>query len=488
MIGRYEDKLIGPAVNDLAKHRAWLHVDITVLRVREGLGQIPVGMADKIEGICRIDEKMLKLIKRRDEAIKHDLQAHVDTAWLQLILHQEGCDFWGTIEMWEADSRKDGGTPDEIEARFQDFFTTALKTPCPEAECLHRDMTSYDTEEPAMAMLLIFACGVINQRMNDLIAALLLRGWANKGNILMGETHGQPAQPITFLVRVLNWAEGVLVARMFFRQAWDAIKVMKLSGTVGMHFPLAPEVEDAVGKALALAPVISTQVVGLGRKARLVNALAEIAVALAKINEDLWLMAKWQVGEIREPFGKNQTGSSAMPHKKNPITIEQGYGMARLVAGYAGAVMANVNTHLERDISQSSVERVAIFDAFHTVGHMLRRLTWVIQEMQVDPDRMRENFDRTYGTWASQEVATLLRKSGVAAKQAEEISRTTSAAALHTRTHLLEHLKTNEVVLRAINGDVTKIEEIFRIERWIAHEPAIHQRFLARWGNQLIPT
>lgn len=487
MIDRYEDPLIKPILNDVRKHQEWLRVEIAVLRVRERLGQIAAGIAERVEKTCHIDEQVLALIKRREKATDHDLQAFVEVMWLQLILADKAMPtpLWNQVSDWTQEAKIRGGNGEVDEERFQALFDAALETPCPEAEAFHQGMTSYDTEEPATGLLLREAASAIISRVNDLAVALWARAQKHRGELLMGETHLQAAQPITFGVRILNWLEGLLVAASHLKEAKRDIAVMKLSGAVGMYGTFGPEVEDGVGAMLALQPVIATQIVGLGRKAHLALVLAEIATACQKIVHDLRLMAKWQVGEFREPFGKRQVGSTAMPHKKNPIISEQGEGMARIVRMNGLAVLENVVTDLERDIGHSCVERVALVDMFHALGHLLRRLTGVIRNMQVFPERMKENFDRAYGTWASQEVATFLRTRGMAAKTATNIAKLMSGEAMQTRIHLSEYLLVHPDVRPLIGDDGAALMKVFDVREWLAHEPDIYARFAARWNYQL---
>lgn len=478
---RYQDPDLRQVWNDTRKFAEWLRVEIVVLQARERLGQIPEGTAARVEERTFVDEHVADLIKRRDRVTKHDLVAFKQIMDLQLVLDQEDQDFWDTVQQWQLEaeaSKPNGKTPEQ---RFQARVTEMLRRPCPEAELFHDGLTSYDVEEPAMALLLGEACDVLLRRLRDLDAALAARASRHRGLVKIGRTHGQYAQPITFGVEVLNWLEAVRLAHVRLAASAKEVRVMKLSGAVGMFGTLGPEVEDEVAAILGLEPVIGTQILGLGRRAQLVDTLAEIATEVGKIAHDLWLLSMSDIGEVREPFGKEQTGSSAMPHKKNPITLERLYGLPRDVRAAAHAELENVDTHLQRDISQSSVQRNTLPDAFHATAHVVSQLVGVIEGMEIFPERMARNLDRAWGTYASQDVERFLKEHGMAAETAYRLVQEACFLAVTKEAHLVEALRGWPEVRDLSDADVRAFQDLFEPRRWVRHEEAIYRRFDGRW-------
>ncbi len=478
---RYLDPDLAKVWNDTRKFQEWLRVEVAVLQARERLGQIPEGTAARVEERTFVDDHVADLIKRRDEVTKHDLVAFKQVVHLQLILHHEDREFWDVVQQWriEAEAAKaNGKTPEQ---RFQDKLSAMLGISCREAELFHDGLTSYDVEEPAMALLLRKACDVLFDRLAALDMALVRRAVRHRGLIKIGRTHGQYAQPITFGVELLNWLEGLRVAHERFEAARREIGVMKLSGAVGMYGTLGPEVEDEVAAILGLEPVIGTQILGLGRRAQLVNTLAEVATEIGKIAHDLWLLGMSDIGEVREPFGKGQTGSSAMPHKKNPVVLEKLVGLPRRVRGDAHAELENVDTHLQRDISQSSVERNTLVDAFHATAHVASQLAKVVDGMDVFPERMARNLDRAWGTYASQDVERFLKERGMAAETAYRLVQQACFLAVTEEAHLVETLRGWPEVKELADADVRAFQDLFEPRRWVRHEEAIYRRFDARW-------
>ncbi|MEK7072821.1 MAG: lyase family protein, partial [Patescibacteria group bacterium] len=201
---RYQDPDLKKVWTDTRKFSEWLRVETTVLEAREKLGQIPAGTAARVRERTFVDEGVASLIKRRDKVTKHDLVAFKQVMDLQLILYQKGRDFRDTMKRWDLHSESGTSDSKEREKCFQEALTTALRTPCPEADLFHDGLTSYDVEEPAMALLLREACVVVLARLSRLDEVLTARAVQHRGLIMIGRTHGQYAQPITFGVKLLN--------------------------------------------------------------------------------------------------------------------------------------------------------------------------------------------------------------------------------------------------------------------------------------------
>lgn len=411
MIERYWTKRMREIwQGDVRKFEYWLKVEIAVLEAREELGQIPYGTAKRVKERTWVDDNVAWAIEEREKTTRHDLNAFVDIMRLQILMGKN------TLE-----STLINYVPEIFDFNLEVTKGLASLGDNPDTHYFHDGMTSYDTEEPAMSLLIRDSAGVIVDDMGKLLTALESRALKHKGQLMIGRTHGQHAQPITFGIKCLNWRDQVLRAEKRLLEAVSSAMVMKLSGAVGVYGTLGPDIEKLVGKKLALSPVIATQILALDYRAAIVNEVALAAAIVEKIASDLWLMSQTEIGEIREPFGKLQKGSSAMPHKKNPITLEKIKGCAALVRGYAHSLLEQVATAHERDISHSSVERMALADAFGIFDHMLTELTRIVNGMEVFPDRMLQNLNLTRGAIASQKIEMVLKKYGMPAEEAYRI-------------------------------------------------------------------
>jgi adenylosuccinate lyase len=238
---------------------------------------------------------------------------------------------------------------------------------------------------------------------------------------MIGRTHGVHAEPITFGLKLLLWYAEVARDIERVRRARAIVSVGKISGAVGTYAHLDPRIEARVCETLGLTPApVSSQIVQRDRHAELLGALAITAASLEKFALEIRGLQKTEIGEVEEPFDRGQKGSSAMPHKRNPIACEQVTGLARLLRGNLIAALENVALWHERDISHSSVERVILPDSFAALDHMLRRFTRIVKGMVVHPERMRENLDRSGGRIFSGTVLLELARRGVSREQAYE--------------------------------------------------------------------
>jgi adenylosuccinate lyase len=312
---------------------------------------------------------------------------------------------------------------DEIEQTTQHdliAFTTAVAERVgPSARWLHFGLTSSDVVDTALALQMVEACDLVLARLGDLSRAIALRAEQHRRTPMIGRTHGVHAEPMTFGVKLALWHAEVQrdVARL--ERARESVRVGKISGAVGTFAHLDPSIERGVCARLGLVPApVSSQVIQRDRHAELMCALAITAASLEKFALEIRGLQKTEIGEVEEPFGKGQKGSSAMPHKRNPIGCEQVCGLARLVRANAQAALENVALWHERDISHSSVERVIVPDSFLALDHMLRRLTRIVDGLVVHPDRMLENLRRSRGVVFSGTVLLELARRGIAREQA----------------------------------------------------------------------
>ncbi len=269
---------------------------------------------------------------------------------------------------------------DEIEQTTQHdviAFTTAVAEKVgPAARWLHFGLTSSDVLDTALGLQMRQACDLILQDVDELAAAIKRRADEHRRTPMIGRTHGVHAEPMTFGVKLALWHAELERSRVRVTRARDVVAVGKISGAVGMFAHLDPAIEESVCRRLGLAPApVSSQVIQRDRHAELMTALAILAASLEKFALEIRGLQKTEIGEVEEPFGRGQKGSSAMPHKRNPIGCEQVTGLARLIRANAMAALENVALWHERDISHSSVERVILPDSFIALDHMLRRFT-----------------------------------------------------------------------------------------------------------------
>ncbi len=328
-----------------------------------------------------------------------------------------------------ADIRERGGFDiariEEIEQRTQHdviAFTEAVAEKVgPSARWLHFGMTSSDVIDTAQALQMQEACDVVLNGLQALNTAVRHRAFEHRRTPMIGRTHGVHAEPTTFGLKLALWHAEIARDIERVQRARTTISVGKISGAVGTFAHLPPSVEAEVCKRLGLEPApVASQVIQRDRHAELMSALAITAASLEKFALEIRGLQKTEIGEVEEPFAKGQKGSSAMPHKRNPIGCEQIVGLARLIRGNCHAAFENIALWHERDISHSSVERVILPDSFIALDHMLRRFTRIVTGMVVHMDRMRENLNRSRGVVFSGTVLLELAQKGVSREQAYE--------------------------------------------------------------------
>jgi adenylosuccinate lyase len=299
-------------------------------------------------------------------------------------------------------------------------FTTAVAEHVgPSARWLHFGMTSSDVIDTAQALQMREACDLILKDLGELAEAVRDRAVEHRRTPMIGRTHGVHAEPMTFGLKLALWHAELDRDIERVQRARTTVSVGKLSGAVGTFAHLPPSIEADVCRRLGLAPApVASQVIQRDRHAELMAALAITAASLEKFALEIRGLQKTEIGEVEEPFAKGQKGSSAMPHKRNPIGCEQIVGLARLIRGNCQAAFENVALWHERDISHSSVERVILPDSFIVLDHMLRRFTRIVRGMVVHTDRMRENLNLTGGLVFSGTVLLELARRGVTREDA----------------------------------------------------------------------
>ena len=301
-------------------------------------------------------------------------------------------------------------------------FTTAVAEKVgPSARWLHFGLTSSDVIDTAQAIQMREACDVILKDLDALSTAVRDRAFEHRRTPMIGRTHGVHAEPMTFGLKLALWYAEIGRDVERITRAREVIRVGKLSGAVGTFAHLSPEIEAEVCRRLDLEPApVASQVIQRDRHAELLFALAVTAASLEKFALEIRGLHKTEIGEVEEPFASGQKGSSAMPHKRNPIGCEQIVGLARLMRGNSHAALENIALWHERDISHSSVERVILPDSFIALDHMLRRFTRIVRGMVVHVDRMKANLERSRGVVFSGSVLLELARKGVSREQAYE--------------------------------------------------------------------
>src|SRR3954468_900288 len=314
---------------------------------------------------------------------------------------------------------------DEIEQTTQHdviAFTTAVAEKVgPSARWLHFGLTSSDVIDTAQALQMREACDVLLKDLDALSESVRERAFEHRRTPMIGRTHGVHAEPMTFGLKLALWYAELQRDHERVQRAREVVSVGKISGAVGTFAHLDPSIEASVCARLGLQPApVSSQVIQRDRHAELMTTLAIVAASLEKFALEIRGLQKTEIGEVEEPFAKGQKGSSAMPHKRNPIGCEQITGLARLLRGNSHAAVENIALWHERDISHSSVERVILPDSFIALDHMLRRMTRIVRGMVVNVERMRENLNRSRGVVFSGTILLELAKKGVSREQAYE--------------------------------------------------------------------
>jgi adenylosuccinate lyase len=284
-----------------------------------------------------------------------------------------------------------------------------------EGRWFHYGLTSSDVIDTALALQIRAAGALILAGIDRAFAAVVSRAEEHRETVTIGRTHGIHAEPTTFGLKLAGWAFALERDRTRVAQALEGMRVGKLSGAVGTYSAADPEVERVACERLGLEPApSSTQILQRDRHAEVLNALALLAASLERFALELRHLARTEVREVEEPFGSGQKGSSAMPHKRNPIVSERICGLARVVRATAVTGLENVALWHERDISHSSAERIVLPDAFLAVDYMLDRLAWLVEGLVVRTERMRENLDSSHRLYFSQRLLLALVEAGLA--------------------------------------------------------------------------
>ncbi len=426
MIERYSRPQMKKVWSEESKFDKWLQVEIAVCEAWAELGAIPKEAIPKINMANYNLERIAEILK----VTHHDM-----TAFLQAVSESLG-----------------------EESRF-----------------IHLGLTSSDVMDTALSLQLKEASKLLAQDVTELTTVLKDKAIEHKHTIMIGRTHGVHAEPITFGLKLAIWAQEMKRNAARLAEAEKAISVGKISGAVGTYATVPPEVEEKACAKVGLAPApISSQIIQRDRHAQFVTTLAIVASSLEKFATEIRSLQRTEVLEAEEPFAAGQTGSSAMPHKRNPELCERACGLARLVRGHALTSMENVALWHERDISHSSNERIILPDSCLVLDYILNIFTSVIKGLQVYPENMRRNLELTQGLVFSQRVLIALIDKGLSRQKAYELVQHNAMKAWKQRTSFLELLEADPEVKAHLSEK--ELESLFDYNYFIRYVDKVFQR------------
>ncbi|REK52330.1 MAG: adenylosuccinate lyase [Thermobacillus sp.] len=355
-------------------------------------------------------------------------------------------------------------------------FTRAVsETLGPERKWVHYGLTSTDVVDTALGYLLKQANAIIRRDIENFIATLREQALRHKYTVMMGRTHGVHAEPTTFGLKMALWHEEMKRNLERFNHAADGVEYGKISGAVGTYANIDPFVEQYVCSKLGTKPApISTQTLQRDRHAEYMATLALIATSLDKFATEIRALQKSEFREVEEPFAKGQKGSSAMPHKRNPIGCENISGLARVIRGHMLSAYENVPLWHERDISHSSVERVILPDATMLINYMLNRLGNIIKNLTVFPENMKRNMERTYGVPFSGRVMTKLIDKGFSREQAYDTVQPRAMQAWETQRHFRDIILETPEITSVLSRE--EIDDCFNPSWHLKHVDTIFER------------
>jgi adenylosuccinate lyase len=431
VIPRYSREEMASIFSERAKFSRWLDIEILAVEARVRLDEVPVDDLTEIKEKAAFDVDRIAEI----EAVRH----HDVVAFIENVRENVG----------EAGRH------------------------------IHYGMTSSDVLDTATAVALRDAGDLLVEGVGRLTQTIRTKALEHRDTVMAGRTHGVHAEPTTFGLKLAGWAFELARDRDRLRRARDQVAVGKLSGAVGSYSQLSPEVEYYVCERLGLeVEPAATQVVSRDRHAEFMAAIATTGASLERFAQEIRHLQRTEVREAEEPFATGQKGSSAMPHKRNPIICERICGLARLLRAYAQTGFENVALWHERDISHSSVERVTFADACTLLDYMMDKFNWVVSDLRVYPERMLANLDASYGLVNSQSVLTaLLAKSSIQREEAYSLVQRNAMAAWEEGRPLMELLKSDPDVTAHL--EVDEIEACFDASRYLRHTDVIFERLEA---------
>ncbi|WP_249871746.1 adenylosuccinate lyase [Oceanobacillus saliphilus] len=427
MIERYTREEMGNIWTEENKFKAWLEVEILACEAWSELGVIPKEDVKKIRENASFD---MDRIYEIEEETRHDVVA----------------------------------------------FTRAVsETLGEERKWIHYGLTSTDVVDTALSYLIKQANEIIRKDLHHFIEILKEKAIEHKHTVMMGRTHGVHAEPTTFGLKMALWYEEMKRNLVRFEAAAENIEFGKMSGAVGTYANIDPFIEQYVCEKLGTSPApVSTQTLQRDRHAAYFSTLALIATSIEKFATEIRGLQKTETREVEERFAKGQKGSSAMPHKRNPIGSENMTGMARVIRGYMLTSYENVSLWHERDISHSSAERIILPDATIALNYMLNRFGNIVKNLTVFPENMKRNIDKTHGVIFSQRVLLKLIDKGMAREAAYDIVQPKAMQAWETETHFKNLVEADEVITKYLTQD--EIDDCFDYTYHLKNVDVIFER------------
>ena len=432
MIERYTRPEMGRIWSEENKYKQWLEVELAAVEALAEMGEVPSEAADLLRKHASVSAFRVAEIERE---VKHDVIAFTTAV---------------------AESMREAGA--EAASRW-----------------LHYGLTSNDVVDTAQALLVRQASDLIDKGVSDLAAILKRRAFEFKHTVQIGRTHGIHAEPITFGLKLALWYDEIQRNLGRFRTASSEMRVGKISGAVGTFGHIGPEAEEKICARLGLEPApIASQVISRDRHANYVSSLALIAATLEKIALEIRHLQRTEVREAEEPFAPGQKGSSAMPHKRNPVTCEQICGLARVVRSNVQAAFENIALWHERDISHSSVERIILPDSTTLIDYMLAKTVWLVDGLRVNPDRMQRNVNLTKGLIFSGQLLLDLAARGMLREQAYKVVQGHAMRSWEGDANFREAVESDPEIRKFMNPE--QIGASFSVPRYLTNVDRIFER------------
>jgi adenylosuccinate lyase len=428
VIARYSRPAMARVWSDESKLARWLEVELAALDGWASVGTVPEEAAREIR--TRAEAPTPERVAEIEERTQHDVAAFVDAVAEPL----------GAVGRW-----------------------------------FHYGLTSSDVLDTALSLQIREAGALILEGIERALAAVLEQAERHRRTLMMGRTHGVHAEPTTFGLKLAGWALELDRDRTRVERALEGLRVGKLSGAVGTYSAIDPEIERFACERLGLEPApSSTQILQRDRHADLLGVLAVTAASLEKFALEIRHLARTEVREVEEPFGRGQKGSSAMPHKRNPIVAERICGLARVVRGAALVGLENVALWHERDISHSSAERVVVPDAFLALDYMLDRFAWLVEGLVVRPERMRRNLEGSHGLFFSQRLLLALVESGLERSNAYELVQRNAMRAWEEEQDFPDLVRSDSAISAQL--DAAALDAVFDLEAYVGHVDVVFDR------------
>ncbi len=431
MIPRYSRKAMAGVWEPENRFRKWLQIEIWACEAMAKRGEVPVAALQIIQKKAGFDPQRIEAIEKM---VKHDVIA---------------------------------------------FLTAVSERIGPEARYLHRGLTSSDILDTSLAMLLVEAAEILEEDVRIFLRVLKRRAYEHRFTPMIGRTHGMHAEPITFGLTLASWYAEMKRNLERLRRAKENIAYGKISGAVGTYAHLSPTVEAYVCKKCGLRPApISNQIIQRDRHAEFFMTLALVGTSIEKIALEIRHLQRTEVAEAEEPFSEGQKGSSAMPHKRNPIASENLAGLSRVLRANALAALENVPLWHQRDISHSSVERIIAPDSTILLDYMLDRVTQLVDHLVVYPEAMKANLERTRGLIYSEGVMLRLVQKGISREAAYSLVQEAAFRALHGKKEFQAVLLKDRAILRYLKPK--EIQQSLDLSHSLRYVDVIFRRVFGR--------